>query len=144
MVEATPPVQVQKLTSLVLVIDGKKYALSVRKPSGQSVSDFMRETREEFKRRFIAGTSRTYNSVEGSMDLEEATVDKIFDTLFLIPYENEENWIMPLHGLAGLIVVKPPRGGEDTRPTTSTRQASGKRQQRKMAQVTLINAQSIG
>lgn len=117
MTENPPDMSIRKLTGLIIVVEGKQCRFSVRKSSKQSVEEFLSKVRSEFVRRVSACSSLSYFSVLGYPNLEDSTIDDIFAELFLIAYENEDDWTLardPTDKLTGVIVLNAPQDTQHT------------------------------
>lgn len=128
-------VGVHQLTSLMLVIDGKRCQFPVRKPKKQSVDDFMIKVRGEFIRRVSACTSRPYHSVIGYPALEDASIEDIFEEVYQIAYENEDPWRLQRDKMAGVIFLQAPRTPANTEHRTQSSKSTSQKAQRLAAKV---------
>ena len=138
MAEQAPPPRVRDLTALIVVIDDKELHISLLKRKNVSEEDRLTSRAAEFGRKVNSRCFRLYHSVAGAREVDDHSVDEIFESQVIIPYEQKMLWPHAVHGTTGVIRLDPPRSGETVPSQTRQSQQSGNRTVRRAAHVRAV------
>lgn len=100
--------RVRELHSLFVTTPGKPFTMAVRKSSETAQSDHLKALSVAFIEKLGTRRSVDCHSVHGSTSILEEKAEQIFAEVFVIPYENDEEWQFQLEGHRGCLKLVEP------------------------------------
>ena len=102
---------VRELTALAIIIDDKEVHVTLRKKASVPLQSFFDDRAEDFERKVDQLTGRSFHSVAGWTTLGDDKSSRIFEEIYIVPFENDERWTGPVSEKTGIIRIEPARTG---------------------------------